>query len=359
MPTVQFKDYYKTLGVDRNADEKAIRTAYRKLVRKLHPDVNRNDPQAEEKIKDVNEAYEVLSDTEKRRMYDRFGADWERYRDAGFNADSPEFSGPTGGAAGGPQDFGEWFAGQAGQGGTFRTRVEYGDGTQGGGRFSDFFDLLFGAGQEQARGAGRAARPQRGQDIEVDTKVTLREAFTGTTRRLTIAAPAPCPTCNGTGIVRGAMCPTCDGTGEIQKRRTIEVNIPKGVQTRSRVRVAGQGGAGTNGGPNGDVYLRIEVTPDPRFERNGDELTSTVDVPLYTAVLGGEVIVPTIDSRVALSIPKETQSGRRFRLRGKGMPKLGKPDERGDLVVTTNIVIPQHLSDQERALFEELRDLRQ
>lgn len=354
MPTVQFKDYYQTLGVDRSADEKAIRTAYRKLVRKLHPDVNRNDPNAEDKIKDVNEAYEVLSDAEKRRMYDRFGADWQRYRDAGFNADSPEFSGQ----GGTPEDFGEWFAGQAGQGGNFQTRVEFGDGARSG-RFSDFFDLLFGGGQEHARGAGAVPRPQRGQDIEVDAKITLHEAFTGTTRRLTVAAPAICPTCHGSGIVRGAMCPTCDGTGEVQNRRTIEVNIPKGVQTRSRVRVAGQGGAGANGGPNGDVYLRIEVAPDSRFERNGAELRTTVEVPLYTAILGGEVIVPTIDSRVALSIPKETQSGRRFRLRGKGMPKLGKPDERGDLVVTTEIVVPQHLSDKERSLFEQLRDLRQ
>lgn len=354
MAAVQFKDYYQTLGVDRSADEKAIRTAYRKLVRKLHPDVNRNDPNAEEKIKDVNEAYEVLSDADKRRMYDRFGADWQRYRDAGFNADSPEFGGQTGT----PEDFGEWFAGNAGQGTGYRTRVEFGDGPRSG-RFSDFFDLLFGAGQEQGRGASRAVRPQRGQDIEVDTKVTLPEAFTGTTRRLTVAAPAPCPTCHGTGIVRGAMCPTCDGTGEVQNRRTIEVNIPKGVQTRSRVRVAGQGGTGTNGGPNGDVYMRIEVSPDARFERHGADLSASIDVPLYTAILGGEVIVPTIDSRVALSIPKETQSGRRFRLRGKGMPKLGKPDERGDLVVTTNVVIPQHLSEQEQTLFEQLQHLRQ
>ena len=350
MAAVQFKDYYDVLGVERTADEAAIRAAYRTLARKHHPDVNPNDPSAEERFKEVNEAYEVLSDAEKRRMYDRFGRDWERYRDAGFTSEDGPAQRPS------DDNFAAWFTGGAPTSG----HASHGDS---GGRFSDFYDLLFGTNaQGRTQTFQRQRRPLRGEDLELEVGISLEEAFHGTTRRVTLSAPSTCGTCNGTGLARGTTCPTCDGSGQVTTRRTIEVNIPPGVRTGSRVRVAGQGGAGGNGAPNGDVYLHIRVADDGRFVRSGDDLRVSVDVPLYTAVLGGEVIVPTLGGRVALKVPPETQNGRLFRLRGKGMPRLGKQGgstRAGDLLVTVSVKLPTNLSEQERQLFERLRDLRQ
>ena len=351
MAALQFKDYYDVLGVDRAADESTIRSAYRKLARKLHPDVNRDDPSAEERFKEVNEAYEVLSDAEKRRMYDRFGRDWQRYRDAGITDERGDF----GGRAATGDDFAAWFTGGGQQG----TRVEYGDSS---GRFSDFFTLLFGNGAtESSQGFRPRSRPRRGEDTELSVQVSLAEAFSGTKRRVTLASPSQCTTCHGTGLARGTTCPTCDGTGQVAKRRTIEVDIPPGVRTGSRVRVAGQGGAGRAGGPNGDIYLQIEVSDDAQFVRQGDDLAVTIDVLLYTAILGGEVIVPTMTGRVALTIPPETQNGRTFRLKGRGMPKLGakgKGDQYGDLLATVRLRLPTDLSEREQQLFRELKSLR-
>lgn len=377
MASVKFRDYYKTLGVDRSADERAIRTAYRTLARKYHPDVNPGDKSAEEKFKEINEAYEVLSDSAKRKMYDRYGDEWQRYRDAGFTGDEP-----TGGARIDPNDFGEWFAQQTGQrrrtsgtssrtsAGSNRTEETFTwewtqpSGTDGsGGRFSDFFETLF--GNISGRGAPDEpfdmsfAGPRRGEDVEVAVDITLQEAFRGSTRRFEVKRPELCSTCNGTGLARGTTCPTCDGEGRVVRAKAIEVKIPAGVATGSRIRVAGQGGASPNGGEPGDAYLRVTVKPDQRFERNGDDLRTEIDVPLYTAILGGEVLVPTLDGQVALTIPPESQPGRSFRLRGKGMPKLKKPTERGDLYARLRITLPTKLSDAERKLFEQLRDLRQ
>lgn len=352
MSPVDFKDYYAILGVDRSADQKEIKRAFRKKARESHPDVNRDNPAAEAQFKDVNEAYEVLSDTDKRAMYDRYGADWQRYRDAGFDATSgPE---PGQGFSPGGGDFEQWFT--DGSGGYTYTTGQAGGGSGG---FSDFFNLLFGQDGGRARGFQQAARPVRGQDLEVGATVSLAEAYHGTTRRVTVRAPKPCDLCDGTGLVRGAMCPRCDGSGEVLEPRTIEVRIPAGVRTGSRVRARGQGGPGQHGGASGDVYLRVTVSPDPRFEREGDTLRTTVDVPLYDAILGGEVRVPTMTGSVMLTIPPETQSGRSFRLRGKGMPRLGKPDQRGDLLARVNVRIPTDLTDTERQRFAELRDLRQ
>lgn len=350
MATVQFKDYYDVLGVDRRADDAAIRSAYRAKARKLHPDVNRDDPDAEDRFKEVNEAYEVLSDSDKRRMYDRFGQDWQRYRDAGFTTASGSQ------ARGTNEDFGTWFTGST-QG------ASRGSPDESNGRFSDFFDLLFGGNGDRQQGSyQRQARPLRGEDSELEVDVSLDEAFHGTVRRVTLRSPTICATCGGSGLARGTTCPTCDGTGQVAHRRTIEVTIPPGVRTGSRIRAAGQGAAGRNGGPNGDVYLRVRMKDDPRFTRVGNDLSTTVDVPLYTALLGGEVIVQTITGRVALTIPAEAQNGKVFRLRGRGMPKLGRVSsdaERGDLLVTAVIHLPTNLSDQERQLLRELRDLRQ
>lgn len=352
MTPVQFKDYYSILGVNRDADAKEIKRAYRKKARENHPDVSRNDPEAESKFKDINEAYQVLSDSEKRSMYDRYGADWERYRDAGFDSTS----GPGRASQSQPGgDFEQWFTGSPG--GSYTYTSTSGTGESGG--FSDFFNLIFGRDGGHTSGFQQTVRPVRGQDLEIDATVNLQEAYRGTTRRLTVRAPKPCDLCDGTGVVRGAMCPRCDGSGEVLQPRTIEVKVPAGVRTGSRVRVRGQGGPGQHGGAAGDVYLNVTVSPDSRFERSGDNLRTTVEVPLYDAILGGEVQVPTMEGRVVLTIPAATQSGRVFRLRGKGMPKLGQPDQRGDLLAKVEVVIPTNLTETEKERFTELRNLRQ
>lgn len=361
---VQFKDYYSVLGIARTASESEIKSAFRDKARKLHPDVNRDDPKAEERFKEVNEAYEVLSDPEKRRMYDRFGEDWQRYRDAGIGPDDVGPSYTTGSRrTASDDDFERWFTGggQAPPNASWEW-TEKGGYRETNGRFSDFFNLLF--GNETAAGGARGQfskpRPMRGDDLEVEANITLQEAMNGTGRKLTLQTPSPCATCGGTGIVRGGMCPTCDGTGQVTKSKTLEVTIPKGVRSGQRVRIAGQGGRGSNGGPNGDVYLNINVQQDDRFKIDGKDVHTTVDVPLYTALLGGETVVPTVTGRVALKIPKGTQNGRVFRLRGKGLPASGKKDGApGDLLVTANVVLPEHLSAEEERLFKELRNLRQ
>ncbi|MGH2559010.1 MAG: DnaJ C-terminal domain-containing protein [Thermomicrobiales bacterium] len=351
MPAVQFKDYYKILGVERSADDKAIRSAFRKLARKHHPDINPGDKAAEDRFKEINEAFEVLSDAAKRKMYDRYGEEWQRYRDAGFTGDEPA------GSASGPVDFGQWFTGQSGQRpGGFR--VEYGD-DEGG--FSDFFHTLFGSrtGRRGATFTQRVLR-RRGENLEVNVDLSFEEAFRGTSRRLDVQTHETCPTCRGAGIVRESMCPTCDGTGQVPKTKAVEVKIPAGVTTGSRIRVKGQGGAGIDGGPPGDVYLRTSVRPNTAFEREGDNLRTDVEVPLYDALLGGEAMVTTPSGRVALTIPAETQPGRVFRLRGQGMPKLkGAAGERGDLLARVKVVLPTDLSERERALIGQLRDVRE
>lgn len=350
--TVDFKDYYGVLGVDRPADEKAVRAAFRQRAKDLHPDVNRDDPKAGEKFKDLNEAFEVLSDPEKRKMYDRFGEDWKRYKDAGISPDDIARGRGATRRQSTPQDFGTWYAGENG-GFSF-------DSAESGGRFSDFFNLVFGA-QQSATGRVRqaAARPRRGDDLEAPTTITMEEAASGAQRRLTVRSPGACTMCKGSGEVRGGMCPRCDGAGTIEALKELEVTIPNGVRTGSRVRISGKGGPGMNGGPAGDVYLVIRIVPHPRFERVGDDLIETVSMSLYKAVLGGEVVIPTIGGQVALTIPPGTQQGKQFRLRGKGMPKLGSATgESGDLLVKTAIEIPTDLSDQERALFEQLGELR-
>ena len=383
MPTVQVKDYYEMLGVPRTASEKEIRSAYRKLARQHHPDLNPGDKNAEDRFKEINEAHEVLTDADKRKLYDRFGEDWQRYRDAGFTGDE-QFSAPGPGAApraragrGGatfdPNDFNQWYTSEGdGSGGyTFYT-TEEGDDSH-----SDFFETLFGSrgspfdrfsgfgggfSSTRTRAQSRATtlRPQRGEDAEVPIEISFNEAFQGTKRQIQLQVSEPCPTCGGSGEVRGQECPTCDGTGFVRRTKTLEVNIPAGIDTGKRVRMAGQGGPGLNGGSAGDVNLIVTVKPDKRFEREGDNLRTEVDVPVTTAVLGGEVEVSTPTGKVALTVPAETQSGRSFRLRGMGMPKLrGRQRERGDLVARARIVTPTNVSDRERELFEELRQIRQ
>lgn len=317
---MEYKDYYKILGVGKNATEKEIKSAFRKLARKYHPDVNPNDPQAEARFKEINEAYEVLSDPEKRAKYDQLGADWRRWQRAG----------------GEPQDFNwaRWTTGPEGQ----RVHIRYGspedleDLFGDGSPFSDFFTSIFGSMGRTGPGAGGfeyRPRPRRGQDVEYEVEISLAEAYHGTTRLL-----------------------TKDG-------RRLEVKIPPGAKTGTRVRIRGEGGQGIAGGEAGHLYLKVKVAPDPRFERKKDDLYTTVTVDLYTAVLGGEVRLPTLSGDVTLKIPAGSQNGQSFRLRGKGMPKLNKKNEYGDLYARLNVRLPTGLTPKERQHFEELRRLGQ
>ena len=348
MAASQVKDYYETLGLTRGADEKAIRAAFRKLARKYHPDVNRGDSQAENRFKEINEAYDTLSDSDSRKLYDRFGPDWQRYRDAGFTGDEPTGFSRPGGTA-------DTRSGGSSKGGT-PFRVELDDD---GSMFSDLFSSVRGSRRGADRfGFGRPTR-SKGDDIDVAITVSFDEAFRGTTRRLDVQAPETCGTCKGTGFVRHAPCPTCDASGTTLRTKTVEVKIPAGVATGSRIRIAGQGGIGFNGGANGDVWLNITVRPSNTFERVGDDLKTEVPVSVYTLLLGGEAVVPTPTGKVALTIPPESQNGRVFRLRNQGMPKLkGEKGQRGDLLARITAELPTNLSDRERSLFAELRDQR-
>jgi molecular chaperone DnaJ len=334
---MQFQDYYKVLGVARTATEDEIKRAYREKARKVHPDVNKSSD-AEEQFKAVNEAHQVLSDPEKRARYDRFGADWERYQSAADGGTTSDFS--------------QWFSGRNGN-----PNVHFDYRTNGGEGFSDFFETLFGAGGRPARGQRRA--PRRGDDHEYPIEVSLRDAFTGSTRAFEVQSPQACDVCGGSGIHQGGICFTCEGTGSTPKRSRIEVSIPAGIRDGQRIRVAGKGAPGRDGGPAGDVYLKVRIKPDPEFTLDGTDLRTDVNVPLLTAILGGETIVRTMTGKVALTIPAETQNGRVFRLRKQGWPVAPGSSERGDLLARANIVLPTDLSERERELFEELRALRQ
>jgi len=320
------KDLYEILGVRRDASEKEMRQAYRRLARKHHPDVNPGDKAAEGRFKEINRAYEVLSDPEKRRKYDRYGDQWE-------HADA----------------FERERAGSAPFSTTFDLSDLFGRGGRGAGGFDSIFEGFFG---------GRRG-PMRGQNVEYTSEVTLEEAFNGTTRLLQLQSEERCATCGGSGRIAGAICHACQGAGVLPRPKRLEVKIPRGVRDGSRVRIPGEGRPPTSrGGPRGDLYVVVRVRPHATFERRGDDLATEVGVPLEDAVLGGEVEVPTLGGkRVALKVPPLTQNGKLFRLKGLGMPRLeGK--RRGDLLVRARVVLPERLSDRERALFEKLRALR-
>ncbi len=352
---VRFKDYYETMGLERAATAEQVRSAYRSLARKHHPDMNRDDPGAEARFKELNEAHEVLSDPVKRKMYDRYGDEWRSYQQAGYTGDEPRSSARA-------DDFATWFSRQNGAGRppTAGSRTadsfsfEYGGSDSGG--FSDFFQTLFG-NRVNRPGTSPARSRRKGQDIDATVEVSFEEAVSGGTRTFEVQGTGVCSTCGGTGLARDVTCPTCDGTGQVARTKAIEVKIPAGVQTGSRIRVAGQGGPGQGGAPAGDVYLVVTVRPDPRFERDGDNLRTAIEVPYYAAMLGGEAVVPTPTGRVALTIPPGSQPGRSFRLRGQGMPRLNRGGERGDLYARLVVTVPATLTDEERAHVEALRDL--
>lgn len=310
MAGVEYKDYYKILGVPKTASAKEIKAAFRKQARKHHPDLNKGDAKAEAKFKEVNEANEVLSDPDKRKRYDTLGPDWASFR--------------TGQPGGGPPAGG--------------VHVDFGGDDAGG--FSDFFRTIFGGGGFQARGRGgggfedlfaRQMEEQPGQDLEAVIELTLDEVRHGTTRRIQM--------------------------GEDGNPRTVDVKIPAGVRENSRVRASGEGAPGGARGKRGDLYLRVKIRPHPRFERKGDDLQATVHVPLTTAILGGETQVPTLDGHVGIKIPPGSRPGRIFRLRGHGLPKLESPGERGDLLAVLGVDLPKDLTPREHEIFEELKRL--
>ncbi len=342
------KDYYRALGIKRDASAKDVQTSYRRLARKFHPDVTGGDKAAEEKFKGINEAYEVLSDTKKRAAYDKWGERWEQAEQLEQMQRKGQFSGFERGG-GGPMHF--EFGGEAGPfggGGVFDD--------VGGGGFGQVFDRLFRSGA--AGGGGAQRRSARGQDIEQKVIVTLAEAFTGSTRTLQLQTQEPCAICQGSGSVGDATCHGCQGTGLRAAGTRLEVKIPIGVTSGTKIRLRGKGGPGSGGAAAGDVVLVVDVAEDARFERRGAALHTDVAVPLTTAVLGGEVSVATLSGSVALRIPEGTQNGQVFRLTGRGMPIM-KQDKRGELFAKVRVVLPEQIDDEQRALFEQLRGLGQ
>ncbi len=342
---MEYKDYYKILGVPRGADDKAVKTAYRKLARKHHPDVSKGSA---ERFKEINEAYTVLSDPEKRKRYDTLGPDWERYAQAGAGAGSPfegrrvRFTQGTGDLGG----FSDFF------------RTIFGDlGGGGGGRFrGGFQEVEFGDLGDLGGSFGGAGTGQ-GSDVEAGIELTLEEAFHGVSKTIALERDEPCAACGGAGHVNRKPCPECHGTGWSKRRRNLEVKIPVGVDTGSRVRVAGEGSGGAGGGGRGDLYLRVTVKPDSRFERKGDDLYVDLPVPAPDAALGAEVSVPTLKRQVSMKIPPETSSGRTFRLPGYGMPRL-KGGGAGDQYVRVQVTVPSGLTEREKALYAEIRQQR-
>jgi len=334
---VEFKDYYRILGVARSADDKAIKSAYRKLARKYHPDVAKGKDSGD-RFREITEAYEVLSDPEKRHRYDTLGPDWQRQA-------QPGPSGQPGGV-----------------------HVEYGEI----GDFSEFFRTIFGDLGARGRGGSRGGTPfgstgfedwpggfapgaTRGEDVQANVTISLEEAYNGTRKRFEFEMEEPCPTCHGAGNVGGKPCATCHGSGWQRGRREVDVKIPAGVRSGQKVRVSGEGGGGAS--RRGDLYLAVTVTPHPQLERRGDDLALTVPITAPEAALGTSLEVPTLRGKVSMKVPPGTSSGRTFRLPGYGMPRL-KGGGRGDQLVTVRIVMPSDLTAEEKELYERLNVLR-
>jgi DnaJ-class molecular chaperone len=323
---VKYQDYYEILGVARTATADEIKKAYRTLARKYHPDVNPGDATAEEKFKEIGEAYAVLSDPEKRKHYDQLGANWKAGAD---------FTPPPGWEGGRVDisDLGDLFGAGRGMGG-----------------FSDFFEMLFGAQRGRRTGAGFA---MRGQDIEAAIDCSLEEAHHGGTRAITLQTMAVCPTCNGSGVREKQPCTTCRGTGVVTQPKTLEVTIPAGVRPGSVMRLAGQGAPGAGNAPAGDLLLHVRLRPHPLFHVL-DEGDVEIELPVapWEAALGAKVRVPTIEGAVDMTVPAGAQSGQRLRLRGQGLRRRGSG--RGDQYVRLKLVNPPTLTDSERAAFEQL-----
>jgi molecular chaperone DnaJ len=362
---MEFRDYYKVLGVDRKASDADIKSAYRKLARKFHPDVNPNNKDAEAKFKEINEAYQVISDPEKRKKYDELGADWEH----GVSQE---------------EMMRRYAQQQSAAGGGGRARGGGGAGADfgGGGDFSDFFSQFFGGGGGSTRGFGRSrggaprgfssyefgTEPPRAPDLRAEVGITLADAVKGAKRRLDLVAEDECATCGGSGmiareekqgkarVIRAAeQCPTCGGAGVVQARRTLEVTIPAGVTDGTQLRLKGQGGRAPRPDQNGDLFLTIRIEPNPVFALAGRDLRVSLPVWDYEASLGAEITAPTIDGRVSLKIPAGSQAGRVMRLRGRGLPARGK-EPAGDLLYELKVLAPTDLNAKERALMQDLAE---
>ena len=367
MATTTKQDYYELLGVSRKAAQKEIRQAYRKLARKYHPDLNPGDKSAEEKFKQVQEAYDVLSDSKKRQMYDQFG-----------------FETPGAGGMPGPGnardvhfDFGGF---------------DFGGGAAGGGAGPSFRDLF----SQFFRGGATAEAPseaERGTSLEYQIEISFWEAVRGTIKKITISRLDTCTECRGTGTVgqpqtctacggsgqvtqtSGKMrfnltcsrcggtgrtrniCRVCGGDGRVRRADTIEIRIPAGVQTGSRVRVPGRGNAGTAGEPPGDLYIITDVQPHPFYERRGDDIYTTVPITVTEATLGAKIEVPTIDGRALLRVPPGTNSGQKLRLREKGVPSVRTPGHRGDQYIELQVMVPKPVDERVRELLKELQKI--
>ncbi len=306
---MNYKDYYKVLGVNKNATEKEIKKAYRKLAKKYHPDNNKGDKASEEKFKEINEANEVLSDPEKRKQYDALGANWQNYQQGG----------------------GDWqqYARQRGNSGqTFQFEgdpSEFFGGAGSSGDFSSFFETFFGQGARQQSSRQRA--PRKGQDVTASLPITLLEAYEGSKRTFE------------------------------WKGKKMRITIKPGTKDGQKLRIKGKGEASRFGGPHGDLYIIMEIQPDARFQRKGNDLIYTTEVDLYTAVLGGKVEVPTMTGRVKLAVPKGSATERTVRLKGKGMPKNAQKSHFGDLLVQLKVKLPKTLTSEEEALFRKLQKI--
>ena len=311
---MDYKDYYKVLGLEKSATPEQIKKAYRKLARQHHPDVNPDDKGAEQKFKEINEANEVLSDPEKRKKYDQFGADWQRYQQ------QPGGAG-RGGQPGGGFDWSQYTQGQGG-GGFGGGGSPFGEGED----FSDFFGSLF--GNMGGGGGGRTSRPAAGPDYQAELELSLEEAYQGGPRTITV---------NG---------------------KNLRLTIAPGVADGQSIRLRDQGGPGRNGGPSGALLITLRIRPDARYARTGDDLTQDVPVPIYKALLGGEQTVETLSGPVKIKLKPETANGTRLRLRGKGFPVYKKDGQFGDLYLRLTLTLPQNLTDQEKELVQQLAALR-
>ena len=312
----QFRDYYETLGVSKGSSADDIKSAFRKLARKHHPDLAKDKKTAEEKFKEINEAYEVLSDPEKRKKYDEYGANWQH---AGNG-----FGGAPGGGGGG--GYGGFPGGTGGQG-------DASDFHFGGTGYSDFFEQFFGTRRGRGYGGGVEFEetPQRGRDVEADILVTLDEVLNGATRQISFRK------------------------GNSPQVQTYTVKIPKGVREGQRIRLAGQGGAGAAHGEAGDLYLRVKLQQHPDYRFEGTDVYYDAEIAPWVAVLGGEVTIPTPDGRAKLKLPAGTQNGKKFRIPGRGLPEKG--GGRGDFYAIVEIAVPESISPEQKALWEQLAKL--
>ncbi len=332
---VQYKDYYQTLGVSRDASEAEIKKAFRKLAREFHPDVAKNKKQAEERFKEINEAYEVLGDAPKRKKYDELGANW---------ASGAEFRPPPG-----------WGQANGGRVGGRPGREDF-EFQFGGTGFSDFFEQMFGGGRARQGGAGGVTEEDfaasRGRDIEGDIMVSLEEVMRGSVRSVTVRRGVACPSCGGSGQQARSLCHQCGGTGQTSRADTWQVKIPAGVTEGQRLRVPRHGESGAGGGQPGDLYLRVRLARNPDFEVEGHNLIYEVAVAPWEAVLGASIWVPTLGSRVNIKIPPGTRNGQKLRVRGHGLPLRNAGQ--GDLIVQIRIELPERISESERKIWEQL-----